>query len=344
MASLRADRRREGPELLGDLRRVALRDGPSRGRIKDERALPRDQRLVVRRVVPRIDALREERHGALEPVEHGLCRLAPDRDVTLFVHQLRAVAVEDRADPLYRVARRAHRHAEGMTGLLRLPGGLGEELPVPLVGQLLVGRRAGRIHLRDVEADDLFHQIDARAGRRQRAAIGGRHRDPMPVLLPEIFGAGIDRPVLLDELGHDIVDRFEVRGMARRVPRRQLHDVVPGPGLRLGGGGQQILVAVRGDEIDRDVDLFLVGPFAAELFQGAVSARHPMIPEPDRQPSRGMRPMDEWRHKRHRHDARCRALQYPPPCRIHPRLHHQSFTAAQQPSNFLTTETQRAQR
>ena len=45
--------------------------------------------------------------------------------------------------------------------------------------------------------------------------------------------------------------------------------------------GQQILVAVGGDQIEGEVDLFLVGPFAAELAQDLAGARDPVVPGAD---------------------------------------------------------------
>src|SRR6185295_2269324 len=48
IASLWPARRREGPELLGHFRGIALGDCPGAGRIHDEGALAGDQRLVVR--------------------------------------------------------------------------------------------------------------------------------------------------------------------------------------------------------------------------------------------------------------------------------------------------------
>jgi len=90
----------------------------------------------------------------------------------------------------------------------------------------------------------------------------------MTVLLPQIRRAGADRAVLLDQGRHQIVDRFEVFGLARCIPCGEALDVVSGLGLRLGRDGQQILVAVRGDEVDLEIDLLLLRPLAAELFQG----------------------------------------------------------------------------
>ena len=48
----------------------------------------------------------------------------------------------------------------------------------------------------------------------------------MTILLAEIFGAGADRAVLLDQRRHDIVDRFEALGIPRRIPSEQAENVV----------------------------------------------------------------------------------------------------------------------
>ena len=53
-----------------------------------------------------------------------------------------------------------------------------------------------------------------------------------------------------------------------------------------GGGRQQQLVALRGDEVDLDLDLFLLAPLLDQLFGRAVGVRHPVIPEADRQLAR----------------------------------------------------------
>ena len=45
------------------------------------------------------------------------------------------------------------------------------------------------------------------------AADGGRHRDPFAVDLAQILDRLVDVAVLLDELGHDVVDRLQVAGM-----------------------------------------------------------------------------------------------------------------------------------
>src|SRR5262249_58156193 len=69
--------------------------------------------------------------------------------------------------------------------------------------------------------------------------------------------------------------------------------------LRLGGDGQQVLVALPGDVIDRDLDLLLGRPFLAQRARGLVGARHPMVPEADREPAGSVGAV----HMRHRHSC-----------------------------------------
>ena len=59
-----------------------------------------------------------------------------------------AVAAQHRIDPGDRVVGDAERHAEGVARLVAFLGGVEESVPGPFVGEFLVGRRAGRIHLR----------------------------------------------------------------------------------------------------------------------------------------------------------------------------------------------------
>ena len=93
-------------------------------------------------------------------------------------------------------------------------------------------------------------------------------------------------------------------GVARGCQRREGQDVVAGLRLRLGGDGQQVLVALRGDVVDLDVDLVLVGPFLAQSLGGVVAAGHPVVPEADRQLAGRMRGAHE---RRGNHRRRCRS-------------------------------------
>ena len=122
------------------------------------------------------------------------------------------------------------------------------------------GARAGRIHRQHVDAGVLLHQVDARARALDLAADGRRHGDPLAVGLAEVLDRRVDRAVLLDQLRHDVVDRLQVAGMVRRLPGRERQDVVARLRLRLGGDGQQVLVALRGDVVDLNLDLLLLAP------------------------------------------------------------------------------------
>jgi hypothetical protein len=142
----------------------------------------------------------------------------------------------------------------------------------------------------------------------------------MTILLAEIGGAVADRTVLLDQGRHQIVGRFEAVGVARCIPSGETLNVVAGFRLRLGRNGQQILVAVRGDEIELEIDFLLLGPFLAELAQRLVGPGDPVVPEPDGQFPGGIGAA----HKRRRQN-RCRqrsVAQHGAPCRRrHSRLH-----------------------
>ena len=160
-APLRALGRREMPALLGDFRRVAHRHRPGRGRVEDQRRLARDQRLVVRGIVPGEDVGRQERHQPLHVVENLLYRLRLDRGVAVLVDELGAVSIEQRAEPVRRVAGLAEREAKGVARFLAFLGGRQEEIPGPLVGQLLVpAGAAGRVHLRQIEPDGFLENVD----------------------------------------------------------------------------------------------------------------------------------------------------------------------------------------
>src|SRR5262249_2694209 len=96
------------------------------------------------------------------------------------------------------------------------------------------GAAAG-IHAPHVDAGMLLHQVDARARSLDLAADGRRYREPGAVGAGEVFDGGVHRAVLLDELGHDLVDRLEVLGVRLRLPGREGENVVAGARLRLGG-------------------------------------------------------------------------------------------------------------
>ena len=103
---------------------------------------------------------------------------------------------------------------------------------------------------------------------------------------------------------------------------------------------EKVLVSLRRDEIHLHVDFFLVGPGADDLFRRLVGARHPMVPEADRQAAgrirvaherrgdkrrRGGRGLQKapTRYLEFRHGFSSRWLSYPslpPACRDEPRF------------------------
>ena len=150
-AALRARRHAVGPALLGNLRRVALGDGPGARRVHDQRAAAGDQPLVVGAIVPSGRIRRKEPGHPRIEFERLAHRVGLDRDVALGVDQCGAEGLEDGAGRIDRVRRRAEPDPEREAGLVAGLGGLEERVERPAVR---LGRRAGRIHGLDVDAGD----------------------------------------------------------------------------------------------------------------------------------------------------------------------------------------------
>jgi len=102
-----------------------------------------------------------------------------------------------------------------MTRLEAFLGRGQKEIPCPGVGELVVGRLAGPIHRGQIECEIFLEQVDPGRGRQGRAADTSRYRNPVTLLLGDIFDAGADLAVLGDQRRHDVVDRFEVVGLSR---------------------------------------------------------------------------------------------------------------------------------
>ncbi|MNC85087.1 hypothetical protein D3C83_06640 [compost metagenome] len=171
-----------------------------------------------------------------------------------------------------------------MTALEALLGDLEKVLPGPFLPQFVAaGDAGGRIHLGDVEAGVLFQQVDAAARRQRAAAVRGRHADPMAVDLAEILAARCDGAVLRGQVFHHVVERHQLVGVRRGVPNLEVHDVVADASLRLGGDRQRELVAVRRDQVEAELDLFLVGPFLRDLLDGLAGSRDPVVPNANAQ-------------------------------------------------------------
>jgi hypothetical protein len=165
-------------------------------------------------------------------------------------------------------------------------GRLEPEIPGPLIGQFLVGRRPRRVHLRQIEPDILLEQVDA-ADRRQGQSIRDRrHGDPMAVLLSEIFDGRARLAVFADQRRHQVIGRLPHFRLCRAVPARLTDDVVSGAGLPLGSAHQHQFVTLAGDEVDREFDFLLLGPFLAQFLKHIIGAGHPMVPYRDAQLAR----------------------------------------------------------
>ncbi len=301
-----------GPQLLGDLGRVALGHRPRAGRVHDQRALARHQPLVVRGVIPRRHIGRQERHQPLVVVERLAHGIALDRHIALGIDQHGAEAVEDHAGGVDIVGCRAEADAEGVTALVAGLGRLEEGVERPGVR---LGRSACGIHRLHVDAGQVLHEVDARARPLDLAADGRRHAQPLAIDFAEIFDGAVHGAVLLDQRLHDVVHRHELVGVARRQPGREGEDVVARLGLRLGGSGQQQLVALRGDEVDVDLDLLLGRPLVDQSLGRIVGLGHPMVPQRQRELASRVGAAHERRDNEGRR-CRCGAGDESPTCNL----------------------------
>ncbi len=134
VAPLRTGRHAVGPQLLGDLRRVALGDRPGARRVHDQRALAGDQILVVGGVVPGRRVRRQPLRQLLVVFERLAHRIRLDGDAALGVHQVGAEGLEDRAGGVDVVLGHAEPDAEREAGLVAGLGRLEHGVQGPGVG------------------------------------------------------------------------------------------------------------------------------------------------------------------------------------------------------------------
>ena len=94
-------------------------------------------------------------------------------------------------------------------------------------------------------------------------------------------------------------------------------------GLRFGGDGQQDLVALRGDVVDRTSTFSLAAHSLTSGCRRRVGARHPVIPEADRELAGGVRAAHERRRdqsggcgRRRRHEPAARDADVVPWCSL----------------------------
>jgi hypothetical protein len=65
---------------------------------------------------------------------------------------------------------------------------------------------------------------------------------------------------LFDEFTDDVVKLLERFRMDAHVPVPVRHDIVTGAGLRLGGGGEFVLLTLPGDVVDPHLNVVLRAP------------------------------------------------------------------------------------
>ena len=86
---------------------------------------------------------------------------------------------------------------------------------------------------------------------------------------------------------NDIVNRLQPVGVCVHIPVVERQRVVPCARLCLGGLCDRDLVAVRGDVVDRHLNLVLVRPLINLLRHCIISLRDPVVPEADVQLASG---------------------------------------------------------
>ena len=87
----------------------------------------------------------------------------------------------------------------------------------------------------------------------------------MPLILARYSATGLIGPYCLISAAATSSSGSSSPLVDADVPVAVRHDVVAGAGLRLGGRGQLVLLALRGDVVDLHLDVVLVAPFVAEL-------------------------------------------------------------------------------
>ena len=113
-------------------------------------------------------------------------------------------------------------------------------LELRVVGPVLAGIRRRRLRGEPglhVDAAELLEHADAPAGRQRRGTPADRHRHPVLVDHAEIFVGAAELAVLGNQPLHDVVHRIEAVGVLLHRPLVERVDIVSGPGLRLGGPG-----------------------------------------------------------------------------------------------------------
>jgi len=127
----------------------------------------------------------------------------------------------------------------------------------------------------------LLVEIEARLAGLDLAADRGRHAAPRALDAGEIFRDRADGTVLLDQLVHHLVERLEHALVHLNVPVAMRHDIVAVPAA-LRRRGELVLLALRRDVIDLDLDLVPSRPSVAQLVS-VLLARAPNGPSSEAQ-------------------------------------------------------------
>ena len=110
----------------------------------------------------------------------------------------------------------------------------------------------------------------------------------LPFGLAEVSDRVVYFAVLLDKGIHDVVHGLKQIGIGVWPPGVHRQNVMARFGLSFRGCGQDELVALARDVIDRNLDLFLRSPLIDEIGRGLVGAGHPVIPKAQRQLAGGV--------------------------------------------------------
>jgi hypothetical protein len=220
--------------------------------------------------------------------------VALDRDLAIGIDECRTEALKERTRGTNRIFRGAEPDTKGEARLVTCLGRLEERIDGPRVSLRWLTRRVHGLH---IYVSILLHQVETRAWWLKLVADRCRHRKPMALRSTEVDRGVVHRAVLLDQLGHHIVDRLEAVCVVLWGPGRHVQDVVARFGLRLGGEGDQEFVAGVGETVDLHLDSFPGRPLLYQRIRRLIRARNPVIPQADRQLAGRMR----CAHKRRCH-------------------------------------------
>src|SRR5262249_12004374 len=139
----------------------------------------------------------------ISPVGASLARPAQTSPASRTNCSIAAKALEECARGANRVFRRTKPNAEGESGLVTCLRRLEKCVHRPTIS---LGWVAARVHGSNVDAGVLLHQVDPRARRLNLVANRRPHRKPVALRSAEIGRSVVHRAILLNQVGHQIVD------------------------------------------------------------------------------------------------------------------------------------------